>query len=68
MEAKFRHRGYMEDPHITSDDVTQQIKNDKRKEICRACWNKTSSLFGVGILEYWAAPYWCYHTVRYDTL
>ena len=33
MVAKVRYIGYMEDPHITTADVTQQIKKDERKEI-----------------------------------
>ena len=31
----------MEDPHITTADVTQQIKKYKRKYISWTGWNKT---------------------------
>ena len=32
MVAKVRYIGYMEDPHITTADVTQQIKKIKGKK------------------------------------
>ena len=41
MVAKVRYIGYMEDPHITTADVTQQMKKIKVKEISWTRWNKT---------------------------
>ena len=32
MGAKVRYLGYMEDPHIITDDVTQQIKKIKENK------------------------------------